>query len=348
MISFIKKVLLRKLTLGQAFNYWKFKHRKLSCNLNYDPIVLSIQTTYNCTFKCDMCQTHSRKIPRSIYHCPKVQDINFKIFKEFIDRFQNALSVWLVGVGEPLLNKDLFKMADYASYKKKMRVHTISNGTILGNSIDKILNSGFHAIEISLNGHNAEEFNRMTGNAKKFFPIICNNVRNLMQKRNQIRSKLKITASFILDQQNYKNIFQMIKRAEDLGLDGATFHNFLSSPTPEFTAPERSLYKDNKNVVKIFAKIKNTNYKIPVSLPKLLDKNRDRRYCQEHFELLRVDGRGDIGGCGGQLLNLAKNGKFYDKDAWDNSYFQKMRSLYFDSKLPEPDPCKTCPSNQKP
>lgn len=347
MLTIFKKIITRKMTIGQAVNYLKFKYFSKSPVLRYDPIELSIQTTNRCTFQCDMCQTHSPKIPKNIYHYQGGKDINLQTFKQFVDKFKNALSVSLIGTGEPLLNKDFFEMVNYAAFKRKMTVVTVSNGSIMSNKINDILNSGLYSIEISLNGHNAKEFHRMTGQSQKYFSIIYKNIQVLVAQRNQNKPQLKISTSFILDQQNYKNIFQMMKIAKKLGVDEVSFHNFLPSPVSGFTAQERSLYSDNLNVITTLKKLKKNNYKIKINIPRLLDKERKEKYCQDYFTVLRVDGKGDIGGCTGQFLNLAGNGKFYDKNVWNNSHFRKRRKLFLDPKAPDLAPCQNCPCNNK-
>jgi len=348
MLSIFKKIITRKMTMGQAINYLKFKYFSKSPVLRYGPIELSIQTTNRCTFQCDMCQTHSPKIPKNIYHYQGGKDIDLQTFKQFVDKFKNALSVSLIGTGEPLLNKDFFEMINYAAFKRKMSVVTVSNGSIMGNKINDILNSGLYSIEISLNGHNAEEFNRMTGQPKERFLVIHKNIQRLIIKRDKRGSKLRVSLSFILDQQNYKNIFQMMKIAKKLGVDEVSFHNFLPSPVPGFTARERSLYSDNLNAITALKKLKEKNYKIKINFPRLLDKERKEKYCRDYFTVLRVDGKGDIGGCTGQLLNLAGNGKFYDENVWNNSHFRERRKLFLNPNVLDLAPCQNCPCNNKP
>jgi len=295
-----------------------------------------------------MCQTHSQKIPKNIYHHEGSRDIDFQTFKQFVDRFKNALSVSLIGTGEPMLNKDFFKMARYAAFEKRMSVITVSNGTIISSKIDEVLDCGLSNIEISLNGYDEDELHRMTGQQKKYFSIICNNVQELVRKRNEIKSGLVISLSFILDQQNYRNAFRMVELAEKLGVDEVSLHNFLPSPVEGFTAEKRCLYSDDKDVVETLIRLRQGGYKVKLNLPTLLDKNRKEKYCVSYFRLIRVDGEGNVGGCAGQLLNLSGNGKFYDKDVWNNSHFQERRKIFLDADIPELPPCRDCCHNNRP
>jgi MoaA/NifB/PqqE/SkfB family radical SAM enzyme len=348
MKSFIKSLITGKVTIGQIINYLICKYSPRGRILRYDPVVLSIQTTNRCNLSCDMCQTHSTKIPPSIYHYQGGKDIDLPTFKRFIDKYKKALSVSCIGTGEPLLNKDFFAMVNYAAFKRKMHVATVSNGMVIGEKIDRILESGLNSIEISLNGQNAEEFHRMTGQPERYYPVIYQNIQNLITKRNEGKSRMIISISFILDQQNYRNIFRMLEVAEKLKADEVSFHNFLPSPEPGFTAVERCLYSDNQEVVDILKNIRETYHKTRVNFPRLLDKTRKVKYCEDYFTVLRVDGEGDVGGCSGQLLNLKGNGKFYDRDVWNNTHFRERRRLFLDPNLPELPPCQTCPCNNRP
>lgn len=346
MNSFIKAFLQRKITAGQLANYLRYKRSPKSELLNYDPITLSIQTSGRCNLKCSMCQTNSLEIPKEVHHYQGGEDISFQTFKEFVDQFKNALTVCLIGAGEPFLNKDFFSMVEYAVFKRKMHTLTITNGTIIGDKIGDILESGLHAIEISLNGHNAEEFERMTGQPEQVYAIISDNIRSLVDSRNANKSKLKISLSFILDRVNYKDVFRMIEITEKLKADEVTLHNFLPSPVQGFSAEKRCLYSHEEEVVQTLQQLK--KYPMRVKLPRLIDKSRKEKYCKTYFELLRVDGQGNVGGCAGQLLNMSGNGKFNDCNVWNNAHFRERRKIFIDPDLPELQPCKYCWANTKP
>lgn len=341
------------MSLARKISNYKYQHTARGCVLHYSPRSLSIQTTNRCTLNCDMCHAHSTKIPNNPFHYQGGKDIDFATFKRFVDRYRAALSVSLIGTGEPLLNKDFFDMALYANQQHQMEVKTVTNGTTLHiqNNIDKLLSSGISSIGISLNGHNPEEFHRMTGNSESTYSLILSSIKELIAKRNEFTSKSSlplISLSFILDQANYRYAPAMIRLAESLGVNKVNLSNFLSSPVPGFTAQERSLYADNSDIVKILSISRHISRKIKISLPTLLVRDSTQRYCQTYFHLLRTDGNSNIGGCATMLLNLANNGKFTDRNAWNNLHFRTMRAIFLDPEYPLPAPCYVCPSNSKP
>lgn len=70
------------------------------------------------------------------------------------------------------------------------------------------------------------------------------------------------------------------------------------------------------------------------------------RMCDVSFRLLRVDGAGNVGACATMLLNTANNGLYSDPDAWNNAYFQDLRSraLAGDRQALH-EPCRYCVSS---
>jgi MoaA/NifB/PqqE/SkfB family radical SAM enzyme len=81
-----------------------------------------------------------------------------------LNKFNKAIAITLVGSGEPLLNKDFFKMVDYGARIMKMDVSTNTNGILLDKeTIEKVVSTRLSIMTISVNGDSEEEFNRMTG-----------------------------------------------------------------------------------------------------------------------------------------------------------------------------------------
>jgi len=152
-----------------------------------------------------------------------------------------------------------------------------------------------------------------------------------------------IELHFIIDKENWKKIPAMIRLCEELNVDVATFANFLPSPFNGYTVEERCITIDDMQAVKFIDNLKNKQYNIRVNFPIPINFN-ERKICNSHFTNLRVDGDGYVGGCSTMLLNLENNGKYYDKDVWNNEYFQRMRSIFLDFKNDRRlEPCKNCP-----
>ncbi len=336
-----------KKTMGQMLNLFKFFCGNKKDIVNWDPLYISVFPTFRCTLSCDMCLTHSTKFENPYGQKP-CKDIDFEHFKQVLDTYKNALAVNLIGNGEPLLNKDFFRMVEYASNEMKMYIFSSSNGIIVGEHIEEIINSSLDSFSISLNGHNSIDFNRMTGMHEKWFDVICENIVELVRYRDLKKSKLEILVSIILDKKNYKYLNEIIYFADHLGVDKILLFQFLSYPISGFTAEERCLFTDDSDVLEAFTQVNSIPSKIrkKVVLPPLLDRvMHNNKYCSVPFYNISVDGDLNVGSCSCQLLNLSGNGKFYDGDLWNNAHFREMRRRVMDPEFPLLEPCKRCYNN---
>ncbi len=338
------KLATGKRTLTQAINFLKYKAGSPAEALNYAPIVLSISPTDRCNLSCDMCLTHSPRAKANPYRHKPVPDMSFELFKQVVDKFPSALSIQIVGTGEPLLNKDYFRMVEYAAIKGRMEVATTSNGTILADKIDAIIAAPLTYFFVSLNGHNADEFDRLTGCGAECYHKIYENVVRLVDKKRSAGANLKIGVSYVLDKTNFEFLNDMIQVADKLGVDEVKIMPYLSTlDIPGYTSKERSLFEGDNAVKNIFSNITPTPG-MNVALYSPL-KSTPTKNCRTFFTHIRVDGAGNIGSCGRMLLDLSRNGKFTDKNVWNNDYFRRMRRIYLDPKLALLEPCTVCPEN---
>lgn len=342
---------------GQLLNMLKYRLSKRSTVVKYQPTGLSIASTSRCNSHCDMCHNHSSYIGDFEFRARSTKDVDFALFKSFVNKFNKAWNISIIGSGEPLLNKDFFRMVDYSAKEMRMNVSTITNGMLLDEEmIEKIIRSGLSSISISVNGDDKEEFKRMTGMPKEVYKEKLKNIKSLIAKKRarerecarkrERNSGLVIRVGFIIDKENYKKMHSMIKLGEKLGVDTVVFYNFLPAPFPGFRAEERCLTTEDTDAVNSIHNLKSNmrhnKYSVSVVLPIPLNFEK-RGGCTSHFSALRVDGDGNIGGCGAILLNLEKNGKWYDKDVWNNEYFRRMRGIYLDQKNDRRlEPCKVC------
>ena len=343
------KILMSPHTAAQKANYIKYRMSKKGERLSYDPVTISIVGTTRCTLSCDMCPTHSGLVGRDYPHLQKsVKDMDFEMFKYIIDRFRNALSVHIIGSGEPLLNKDFFRMVDYAA-ARRMAVKTFSNGTVIKEHIDDILGSRLDGITISINGHDQKEFNRMTGMDESIYLKIYDAARLLVEEKRRRGSGVKVKLSFIIDRYNYKFIPGMIDVSLKIGADHAFFCNFLPSPYEGLNADERVLMAgDNvRNELRALFGSYPPGVRRRLTPPVLVDAKAPRNRCETHFSQIRFDGDGNISSCSMMLLDMSGHGNYKDADVWNNAFFRNMRKIYMSDDAGRlPDPCRVCPDNK--
>lgn len=262
------------------------------------------------------------------------------LLRSVLDRYPNVVRVPLIGVGEPLLNPQLFDMVRECT-KRRMIPNTVSNGFALDAFIPDIINSGIDRICVSINGHTADEFHRMTGNPGVDYSGILRNVEALVRARSNKRSPLHIELSFIIDSNNYLHMKDMIEVGETLGVDSVYFLHFIPSPYPRFTPEERCLFADDPDVIEELALLMSRKYRCHVRWPFLLRRpGGERTICRWPFSMLRVDGAGNVGGCPMAMLNMHENGTINDNNPWNNEYFRNLRSRHLKGALFLP--CQSC------
>jgi MoaA/NifB/PqqE/SkfB family radical SAM enzyme len=337
-------------TWEQKKNYLKYIFSRPSKILKYKPITISIVGTGRCTLGCDMCPTHSKIVPEDYeFRQYPAKDISFDTFKKVVDTFSEALNVHIIGSGEPLLNNGLFDMIDYAACKKHMIVKTFSNGTTISRNISKILSSKLDGITISLNGHDRDEFQRMTGMAREVYDRIFAAAKELISERNRTHSKVKVKLAFIVDTVNYKSLGKMIDAGMELGADVVFLCNFLPAPYPGLTADERMIFLKNTEIIRFMKNVQarlDERTRRKISFPDVVNPEAVSNECRAHFTQIRVDGDGRVGSCSVMLLNMGGKGYFYEPDVWNNKFFQDMREIFLkNNKSLLKEPCRACPEN---
>lgn len=312
----------------------------------FKPHTLSLVSTGRCNLKCDMCPTHSKVIPDDY---PWVQnptsDISLETFKKFAARFPEATTVSIIGQGEPILNKEFFEIIAHAD-SVGMKVKSFSNGTTLKTFIDRILKSPLDTITISINGHDAEEYTRMTGEHPRHFETIKSNIKALTAERDRRAAPLTIHGHFIVDRINYMHTPKMAALGRELGVDAIYFVNFLPTPYDGFRLPERTITTDDHDIIRFLDEQFPPSVRRFAVLPTLLDVHSEKKNCHCHWSQARINGNGEVSSCSMMLLNMKDHPTIDEPDLWNGEWFQSMRKKFTSpSKADLESPCNNCTDN---
>lgn len=117
---------------------------------------LIIEPTNTCNLRCSFCfVTEGMTRPEGF--------MSFDLFRNVIDDTPGLEHLCMHNWGEPLLNKDLFRMLDYAGKARVRHLVMNTNGTLLNSRmIDRILESPLTIIRFSIDG-SPETFKRIRG-----------------------------------------------------------------------------------------------------------------------------------------------------------------------------------------
>jgi radical SAM protein with 4Fe4S-binding SPASM domain len=173
------------------------------------PFGIKFEVSAKCNLRCIMCPL-SKGLKR------KQGFLKFDNFKKIYDEITPSY-LNLTGIGEPLLNPDLFKIIKYAS-KKGTMVKLDTNATLLNKeNSKKLLKTKPNIISVSIDGSDKKTYEKIRRGAK--FDEVINNLKNFVNQRNKNKSRTKIHVNFVLLKENIKNIVKFIRYVDSLGVD---------------------------------------------------------------------------------------------------------------------------------
>ena len=176
------------------------------------PTRLVVEPTNFCNLMCPLCPTGQRK--------PSAKgSLLFQDFKRIIDEVGKYLfEIDLYNWGEPLMNRNIFKMIEYAN-NNNIRTTISSNLNILNeDTATKLIMSGLDKLTVSLDGATEETYNkyRIGGN----FQTVLRNIRILVSKKKKLKKKNpKIVWQFLVSKQNQHEIYRANILAKEIGVE---------------------------------------------------------------------------------------------------------------------------------
>lgn len=304
--------------------------------LTYRPLHLVFRITSRCNMNCNFCL---RKAPSVPAHFFEFQDMTLENFISLTGRYSEAYAVELSG-GEPLLHKDFFEMAKYA-YSRQMEVCASTNGIILHDKLNQIIKSPLSLFNVSLDAVNPVDYEKMHGFSGDVFYSILQSITELVAIRNRSNPRLELRVSYICTKSNYRRIPDMVRLAQDLGVDQLDLTNLFSYDLPGFSS-DQSLYDDDSDVLEVLKDVERARSNLRVKMPELLSHQITRRLCKMPFRTLTMDADGSYYVCCQMTKNEGFGGIMGDEDVWNGSAFQRIRRILTDVSVPLPEVCRFC------
>lgn len=184
---------------------------------NFFPFSLDIEPTIRCNLRCSSCQ--------SPYLKREQKDLTFSLYKSILDQFNTLLEIKITGMGEPLLNKDFFKMVNYAK-EKDISVFSFSNGKIIDQSIAwEIVKSGLREITISVDGATSKTHNSIRVGSD--LEQVLGAVEMLVAARGKLRYPI-ISVWFVGRKSNIHELSTLLDICKELNIDYLTCQHDLT------------------------------------------------------------------------------------------------------------------------
>ena len=110
------------------------------------PVEFFLEVVRGCNFKCIMC--NAWKFPKYF--------LSYEDVKKILPHFRKSIFLQSYGVGEPFLNKEIYKIVKYASEELKLLTSVSSNFSVIDPK--KVLEMGTNEITASIDSLNKEKF----------------------------------------------------------------------------------------------------------------------------------------------------------------------------------------------
>lgn len=193
-----------------------------SAKVDYLPIKLNIENVSRCNFRCTMCVVSDWPKGR------RAKDMTLDEFKRLIDEQYGLVEITLNGLGEPLMQGDIFfEMIKYAR-SQHIWVRTSTNASLLHlkDNYKKLVDSDVNEIDISIDGANKETFEAIR-RGSHFEKVIenCKLINAYCRQKGVGRTKM-VT---VVQRGNQHQVEDLIRLAHETGFASQVFTLELNS-----------------------------------------------------------------------------------------------------------------------
>lgn len=169
-------------------------YRGVSHNKKILPPILVIEPTNKCNINCIMCPTQKSYLQKGM--------MDYNLFTKIINQSKSWVKVILLYFrGEPLLNKNLYRMIQYAKKYTNARIVVSTNATLLTKEISKrLINSQLDDIIFTVDGMPSKKtFQSIKQGAN--YTVVLTNIKNFLSIKIKSESKINVVAKTL----NLKN-----------------------------------------------------------------------------------------------------------------------------------------------
>jgi hypothetical protein len=198
-------------------NVWEYVHGVTE--LTTYPWNISLPIADICNARCTFCTAWIDG--KALVKLPQIE--------AFSDVIRHAVSVGLVGHGEPLAHPQFDKICELISTHLDPRAttYTITNGVYLKKWEHLLDAINLRSFSISLNAATPETHHTVMGLGENAFPGIVESLQKLCEKDENGNAKRNVSITMVLTQQNFHEIPAFIRLGEELGVTQVWLRSLL-------------------------------------------------------------------------------------------------------------------------
>lgn len=318
-------------------NLLKFIFVGKKLKLTYKPVIAQIENTSKCNLKCKMCIRDKVGVP--------IGDMSFENFKKILSKLDCLYKIHLQGQGEPFLNREIFKMINYAN-QRGILIMLNTNATLLNEkTVDEICKLDIGGITISIDSTKKEVYENIRKGA--VFEKVLENVKRLTTELKKNKKPTIVSLATVVFNENIGELINFIELAENLGIKKIIFQiiqnkgDYLNKYDEEIKKNilinEKDINKKIKEIKKI-AKRKNIQIVFPHPGKKA------NSGCIWPWRSIYITWNGYVTPCC-KILNYNKPfiGNILKEDfwkIWNGKEYQNFRKMLKERKAPAP--CQGC------
>ena len=184
--------------------------------VDYLPIKLDIENVSRCNFRCTMCVVSDW--PKG----KRGEDMPLEDFQRLIDEQYGLVEIKLQGIGEPLMQGDVFfEMIQYAR-ARQIWVRTTTNASLLHikDNYRKLVDSGVNEIQISIDGADQATFEAIR-RGSRFDKVIenCKLINAYCREKGITRTKMWT----VVQRGNQHQLEDLVRLAHEAGFTNQVF-----------------------------------------------------------------------------------------------------------------------------
>jgi sulfatase maturation enzyme AslB (radical SAM superfamily) len=288
------------------------------------PTHLHVEASANCNLHCSICPCGRGLIQRNGL-------LPFDTFARVFDKLSNTLAnIMVSGWGEPLLNPETTKMIRLAT-SNGVSVFMNSNGTLLLENVEKILDSGLTAICVALDG--AMSHATHAYDAELRFERVVRGVEQLRAAKDRGGlSYPHIQGVFIVTEDTIAEIEKLASWASRLGIERVKFKRKMGTMPGQMKRDQLISAQETLNI---------SAYPSIRSEEKLTFSVTD---CSHPWSSLYLDCLGHLGICSWdphRIIDLGEPGEDLIS-IWNGAQIRTVRRWHSGKDLSVGDPCLTC------